>query len=302
MIDFTEIPHTDDSWELFARDFLLERGFYIESPPDRGPDGGKDLLVTEEIKGSVNKYRFRWLVSCKHFAKSGKSVSEKHEPNIIERLKAFRADGFIGFYSTIPSSGLNSRLQALRKEGHIRDYYIFDHKIIESHLVTVGYSNLMLRYFKESYKTIKPLHLVLAEYAPIQCESCGKDILLEMHKQEYTANLVWVKRRDKETGESRIVDVYSACKGTCDQSLEAAANKKGLTTSWHDITDLAIPPEYLRSIIAMINRIRSGDDIYEDDAFEKIKTFYIRMAQKVLRFTTEKEYDRFVDLFNLPPV
>jgi hypothetical protein len=77
----------------FARDFLAETGFQIETPPDRGADGGKDFLVTERLVGKVNTYPFRWLVSCKHFAKSKKSVSEKDEPNIRERLESFRAGG-----------------------------------------------------------------------------------------------------------------------------------------------------------------------------------------------------------------
>jgi len=88
MIDFAEMPYTDDTWELFARDFLRERGFFIESPPDRGPDAGKDLLIIEQLKGNLNKYQFRWLVSCKHFASSGASVTEKDEPNILERVSA----------------------------------------------------------------------------------------------------------------------------------------------------------------------------------------------------------------------
>ena len=124
MVDFTELPD-GEVWEHFARDFLAESGFQIETSPDRGADAGKDFLVTERLVGRVNTYPFRWLVSCKHFAKSGKSVSEQDEPNIRERLESFRADGFLGFYSTIPSSGLNSRLMALRNEHKIRDYRIF---------------------------------------------------------------------------------------------------------------------------------------------------------------------------------
>ena len=77
MIDYKEIPFSNDNWELFARDFLLQLGFYVESNPDRGPDGGKDLLVSEQLKGNLGKYRFKWLVSCKHYAKSGNFEKEK---------------------------------------------------------------------------------------------------------------------------------------------------------------------------------------------------------------------------------
>jgi len=51
VIDFAEIPHADSqTWEFFARDFLIERGFYIESSPDRGRHGKRDMLVTEQLK------------------------------------------------------------------------------------------------------------------------------------------------------------------------------------------------------------------------------------------------------------
>ena len=136
MIDYTEIPYNSDLWELFARDFLQKLGFHIESPPDRGADGGKDMLVTEEIQGPVFKGRFRWLVSCKHYATSGKAVNETDdEPNILERMKSFKAGGFLGFYSTLASAGLNTRLRQLRENENIEQYRVFDHKLIENYLV-----------------------------------------------------------------------------------------------------------------------------------------------------------------------
>ncbi len=105
MLDFKEIISPED-WELFARDFLQELGFFIESSPDRGPDGGKDLLISETLKGRVGQYKFNWLVSCKHNAVSNNSVNEAEEQNILERVAGFNADGFIGFYSTVPSSAI----------------------------------------------------------------------------------------------------------------------------------------------------------------------------------------------------
>ena len=51
-IDFREIPEAhvasgnQDSFELFARDFLTEiLNFKILSEPSRGADGGKDILA-----------------------------------------------------------------------------------------------------------------------------------------------------------------------------------------------------------------------------------------------------------------
>ena len=46
MINFKEI-RTGELWELFSRDFFSELGFVIDTPPDRGADGGKDFIITE---------------------------------------------------------------------------------------------------------------------------------------------------------------------------------------------------------------------------------------------------------------
>lgn len=300
MIDFKEIPHTDDTWELFARDFLYERGFFIESPPDRGPDGGKDLLVTERLRGNLNRYHFRWLVSCKHFAKAGNAVSEKDEPNILERVSSFSADGFIGFYSTLPSSGLNSRLRALRDEKKLKDYAVFDHRAIENLLVTVGYSHLLMRYFPNSYIVIKPLHLISDEYQPLPCKVCGKDLLSGMFESNHSANIIQVYRWDTEKKISYIEDVYCCCKGECDRRLEVSVHAKHLLSGWEDLSDLVIPINFLRYVLAAMNRIRAGHDIYTDQAYEKEKDVLMALAQKVLRATTERERERFKELMSLP--
>ena len=59
VIDFTEIPQANvgggsqDTFELFARDFLAASGYSIEEDPSRGTDRGKDLLVSETLTGIV---------------------------------------------------------------------------------------------------------------------------------------------------------------------------------------------------------------------------------------------------------
>jgi hypothetical protein len=93
MIDYCEIPSDGEIWELFARDLLEELGFIIESGPDRGADGGKDIIAKEIVKGNLGSHEFRWLISCKHYAHSNKSVTEKDEPNILERVNSFNAYG-----------------------------------------------------------------------------------------------------------------------------------------------------------------------------------------------------------------
>ncbi len=53
MIDWREIADSD-TWESFARDFLAELGFVIEVGPGRGPDAGRDLLVSEQLNGKLH--------------------------------------------------------------------------------------------------------------------------------------------------------------------------------------------------------------------------------------------------------
>ncbi len=296
MIDFTEITHTDDTWELFARDFLIELGFFIESTPDRGPDGGKDLLVSGQLKGALGKYRFKWLVSCKHFAKSGKSVKEADEPNPIERIKSFGANGFIGFYSTLPSSGLNTRLNDLKTKNEIRDYRVFDGKLIENYLIRIGYSRVLMRYLPESYKKIKPLHKVFEDYLPIKCDVCDKDLLEALYHEQRRAVTAQASSRDEE-GVETVEHMYFACKGQCDKQLrDMIYQKHKLVTGWNDITDLAIPLNFLRYIIATLNRFNHGKYKYSKEAFEKEKYLIMALSQKVFREMTEAEQERVATL------
>lgn len=118
-IDLQEIPspnksgYTRDLFELFAQDFLAASGYRILEGPARGPDGGKDLIVSEPIQGVVSRGEIRWLVSVKHLAHTGRAVGVNDELNILERVGQVRADGFLGFYSTVPSTGLQERLNGL---------------------------------------------------------------------------------------------------------------------------------------------------------------------------------------------
>lgn len=296
MINYKEI--TDgESWELFTRDFLNDLGFLIENPPSRGADGGKDLIVTEIIKGKIHQSEFRWLVSCKNYAISNKSVNENDdEKNILERVKSYKADGFMGFYSTIASSGLGSRLSELKKLKEIKDFQIFDGKRIENYLTTVGYSHLLIRYFPESYKIIKPLELVLEKYQPLLCKECGKDLLIELYKSEHNANIVYVYKRDSQ--KMMYEEIYCCCK-KCDRKIRNKIYNRDYTTSWRDMSDIIIPLEFLNYMFATMNRIKDGDDSYTDKAYRQEQNILMALSQKVLRSTTIKERKRLQYLAGL---
>ncbi len=145
MIDYKEIKG-GEAWELFCRDYLVAQGLVVKIPPDRGPDGGRDLLVKEQLKGMLATRPFTWLVSCKHYAESEKSVGVNDETNIVDRLTQHQADGFIGFYSTIASSALVDRLTKLHDQGKIKAFEIYDGARIETGFHDVGLSSVSLQH------------------------------------------------------------------------------------------------------------------------------------------------------------
>lgn len=295
MIDFKELDSNGEQWELFARDFLSEIGFIIESPPDRGSDLGKDMIVIENLDGILAKYPFRWLVSCKNYAVSERSVTEDDEKSLLERTKGFNCDGFMGFYSTLPSAGLNSRLMQLKTNKELQDYKIFDSRLIENYLVKVGFSRLVMRFFPNSYKTLKPLHLITDKYIPLECEFCGKDLLEELNKEGFQANIALARKYGDD--QTLVEDIYWACSENCDKIVEQNLYKnKGLLTGWVHISDLTIPAWYMRWILTTINELHSGTCKYTDTAFKKMKMFILAVGQKVLREMTEKERARVLDL------
>ena len=295
MLDFKEIE-SPEVWELFARDFLQQLGFFIESSPDRGPDGGKDLLITETLEGKVGQYQFRWLVSCKHNAVSNISVSETEEYNILERVAGFNADGFIGFYSTVASSGLNNRLKQLKEAGKLKDYRIFDHKIIENYLISIGFSTFVMRYFPIGYRTIKPLHVIFDKYYPLECEVCGKDLLESMFVDKISGVIVFVGK-PMAGGSVFVDDIFITCKGNCDQVKENKYRTDGFTSNtWQDLMDLTNSALFIKYIMATLNNIENGNYKYSKDAFTKEKHFLLKMSQKVLVQMNEEDKKRHKNL------
>ena len=57
ILNFKEIPEahggngTQDTFEMFARDFFEYLGYTVLQGPDRGADGGRDILLEEKRTG-----------------------------------------------------------------------------------------------------------------------------------------------------------------------------------------------------------------------------------------------------------
>lgn len=140
-LDFKEIAQANkatgdqDSFELLAGEFLELGGYKILSGPDRGNDLGRDLIALETRPGVGRETHVKWLVSCKHKAHSGKSVGLGDEQDIVDRVRAHNCVGFIGFYSTLPSSSLTQKLTSIKSNNSSFDFQFFDREYIERYLL-----------------------------------------------------------------------------------------------------------------------------------------------------------------------
>ncbi|MEX3973792.1 hypothetical protein [Paraburkholderia caribensis] len=164
IIDFREIvsPNTNhalatkaslgtsnlpDDFEVFCKEFFeLVKKMTIFSYVSSGPDNGIDLGVEEDLGGGNKK---RWLVSCKHKAHSRNPVSEDEEKNIIERVAKWECDGFIPFYTTVPSAKVASLIEGVEKFGKRVERYFKD-RIEQELLGTPSGIQLAARYFPKS--------------------------------------------------------------------------------------------------------------------------------------------------------
>lgn len=184
ILNFKDIPEANgpdapDTFELFARDFLGYLGYTILENPSRGADGGKDLIVQETRSGISGNTHIKWLVSCKHYAFTGKSITPTDEQNISDRVEHHKCDGFIGFYSTLASSGLMTRLSSLTDKFI---FQVFDSSLIESKLIGDLEGELLAkRYFRKSMDTFlienpRPVQL-FDEVPTLLCEVCKKELI-----------------------------------------------------------------------------------------------------------------------------
>ena len=308
LLDFKEIPQANsadgrqDTFELFAREFFDAVGMKTLDGPDRGADGGRDLIVEEKRSGILGDTVVRWLVSCKHYAHSGKSVGTDNEVNIKDRLVEHGCKGFIGFYSTIISAGLNQKLNGFKDEYEVQ---VYDAESIERILLNnPNARKLIERFFPESNKKIAPEKVInlFKRYQPLQCRVCGKDLLQKDIVGQYTGNIVLTEDREyfNENMKTKYTGAFCVCKGHCDHLLSQNANKKGQSTSWEDISDLIIPFQYLKFVMSIMNNLFDGGAVFTEEAFEEIKQILLAIAQVTMRSQTEEDIRRIESLLELP--
>jgi len=152
MIDFAELPSDGIKFEQLIRELLSRSGFEVHWT-GVGPDGGRDIIFIEKSKGQLAPFKRKWLVSCKHYANSGKSVGIDDIADINDACEAVGADGFLLVCSTQPTSSVVRRLEEIEERGRILAKY-WDGIEIEKRLNTPSTLGLIYLFFTESSKSI----------------------------------------------------------------------------------------------------------------------------------------------------
>lgn len=142
MIDFSILPSNGVLFEQLIREILLGEGFEVHWT-GVGPDQGRDLILLERTEGPLASFERKWLVSCKHYANSGKSVGINDIEGIKDACYAVGASGFLMACSTQPSSGLVTRLDELEKQTGIKmkfwDAIEIEKRLFKPHLFFLIY-------------------------------------------------------------------------------------------------------------------------------------------------------------------
>ncbi|WP_191833348.1 restriction endonuclease [Pseudomonas fluorescens] len=167
ILDFREIPSASpklrkarkqalmkeelDAFEKFAEEYFEKiLGGVVVSRTTRGPDNDMDLGVI--INGE------RVLVSCKHYAHSDDAVGADDEHDPVSAIYSNGCTKFVGFYSSVPSSALVTKLEGLKSNKAIGfDYEILKNSDIESRLLdkdSVAGWLFAARYFPRSYANL----------------------------------------------------------------------------------------------------------------------------------------------------
>ena len=120
---------------------------------------------------------------------------------------------------------------------------------------------------------------VAKKITPLICAGCKK-IIATLNMALFAE--VWDSKTDK------IVAVYAAHKGSCDNVLEDEL-PEGQTTNWEEMSAAVIPARFVRTVMTTLNRMKDEPQLYTEQGFDDWKRMLLILSQYVCRETTPDE-------------
>ncbi|MCT8467813.1 restriction endonuclease [Chromohalobacter canadensis] len=313
LFDFKEISQgnvadgNQDHFELFAQDLLKAKGFYVERSVTRGRDGKKDMIVSEVMKGAVGEKKVFALVSCKHNAHSGKSVNDVIFDNVNSVLQQYDCEVFIGFYSTVVSSGVEEELQRHKdsRASSLKGYHIVDRSVIVEWLVeTAETLNVFKRHMPVSYRryiSSDSFSGVYSEVPTAACHYCGVDVFDGFDGNVHTIREVKYQGFSDCVEVNKIRDVYFTCSEHADiRKCDYSQNFQG-SCIVHDkskVLSCVSPLGYIKKLMDDVRLIRSGYYSFDDDSFRKWSNLQRALFYFVSRSVESPSKNLFISRFN----
>lgn len=113
--DFNKI--TSEELEFLAEDILRKKGYNLRSRASRGPDGGRDIIASREFTDEMGVAHSEiYLVECKHFSRSRRSVREKDIGNFSSKIAIHGANRYLIVCTTRLSGTVRRQLEAVSND------------------------------------------------------------------------------------------------------------------------------------------------------------------------------------------
>jgi len=155
LIDFKEIVDSH-AFENFCMQLIVLKGLTIPVAPAIGPDGGRDI-VCEEPSQFDHVIGYRWLASCKHFARSGRPVGSSDDAAIPHKLAEHGCNGFMFFFSTPYTESFRTSVYKVCDSQHCQHKIFNSYEIEEILLSSPKFYPLIRQYFPISHSKIVTL-------------------------------------------------------------------------------------------------------------------------------------------------
>lgn len=121
-IKFDEI-RDGNAFEHLVADYFREFEQASVSPPAKGPDGGRDIVVTFDFNDPLVPFNRKWVVQCKF---REETISKKHiaETNVPTLIHEYGADGYLLVCKGDVGKSLASSFENLNRECKLGYNYV----------------------------------------------------------------------------------------------------------------------------------------------------------------------------------